>query len=177
MKRDLDPLKEKLRKDSRVRRLAKAFDELPLYRIPVKDLLKEVETIHKTRSVRYLSTNNPKFLEKIVDASVHDQSQRSRLTEISAQCMVAKASLEDALDPMREYLLIAYASDLTFLRTKDERRAFIDMALSTFNRFLNRITTLSNVCELIVKDIDKAAFSLRLQLDSFKIHGAPERSL
>jgi hypothetical protein len=177
MKRDLEPLKAKLRSDRRVKRLLTMFQELPLYQIPYKALMTEVERIHQTRNIRFLSVTSPTFLEDVVDASVRDQSNRSRLTEISVQCFKARASLQEALDPMREYLLLTYAPDMGFVRTKEERKSLVDMALAPFGRFVKRTEVLSTMCDMVVADIDKASWSLRLNVNAYQVRNKPENTI
>lgn len=176
MKRDLTPLRDKLRKDARCRRLNKLFQELPLYQVPADDWLSEIERIHKARAIRFLNTSNPRFIESVVDASVRDQADRSRLTEISMQCYKAESTLHEAVDTMRDYLLLTYSSDLAFVRTKEERVKVINLALAPFLRFIERAQRVTNMADLVIKDIDKGSWSLRLLVDSYKLHHAPERT-
>lgn len=178
MKRDLAPLRTKLRADSRCKRLHSLFQELPIYQLPTDDLLKEVEQIHKTRSIRYLTQSSPRFIEAVVDASIQDQANRSRCAEISMACFKAESTLKDALDPLRDYLLITYSSELSFVRTKDERVRLINMALSPFTKFIERVSLTRNIAQTVMDDIDKGAWSLRLLVSAFQLkNGRGEQTL
>lgn len=177
MKRDLTPLRDTLRKDARCRRLHKLFQELPLYQVPADDWLTEIERIHKSRAIRFLNTGSPRFIEAVVDASVRDQADRSRLTEISMQCYKAESTLSEAVDTLRDYLLLTYSSELSFVRTKEERVKIVNLALAPFLRFVQRAHRVTSMADLVIKDIDKGSWSLRLLVDSYKLHHAPERTI
>ncbi len=161
MKRDLSGIRDRLREDARCKRLKALFTELPIYQIPTEDLIKEVEQIHKARSIRFLTQASPRFIEAIVDASLMESANRSRCAEISMKCYKAEATLKDALEPLREYLLLTYGPDLSFVRTKDERLQVINMALAPFIKFMNRIALVRGLCDIVVKDIDQGAFTLQ----------------
>src|SRR5574343_56913 len=95
MKRDLKPIREKLRGDRRCQRLLGIFQDSSLYRIAFDALTKEVMDLHRTRAVRFLNRSDGRFIEKVVDASMRDQANRSRLAEISMQCLRASARSEE----------------------------------------------------------------------------------
>lgn len=177
MKRDLKPIRDKLRNDKRCKRLHHLFTEMPVYKIPVDKLIKEVESIHATRSVRFLKTDDAKYIERVVEACVRDQSQRSRLTEIIMKCHLAEKTLSEALDKLREYLLMTYGQELGFVRTKEERGAVVRMALAPFHKFVHDVTTLKELCELVISDIDKAAWALKMQVSAYELHNRPERNI
>jgi hypothetical protein len=178
MKRDLKPVRDKLRADKRCQRLYTLFQELPIYQLPIDDLVKEIEQIHSTRSIRFLSQSSPRFIEAVVDASLLDQSNRSRLTEISMKCFKAENTLTEALEPLKSYLLMTYAQDLAFIRTKDERTQVLNMALFPFVKFIGRVQQVRTLANLVVEDIDKGAWSLVRLIDSMKLkHGRGEQTI
>lgn len=178
MKRDLRPLRAKLRADQRCARLMTLFQELPIYQIPTDDLTKEIEQIHKSRSIRFLTQSSPRFIESVVDASLLDQANRSRLTEISMSCFRAENTLNEALEPLRAYLLMTYSSDLTFVRTKEERNQVISMALAPFIKFCSKSSQVRELANLVIADIDKGAWSLRLLVSAFQLKaGRGEQTL
>lgn len=175
--RDIKPIRDKLRNDSRCARLLKLFQTLPLYQIPADNLMSEIESIHKTRSIRFLNSASPRFIEELVDASIRDQANRSRLTEISMQCYKAESTLKDALDPLKDYLLITYSSDLSFVRTKEERTKVVNIALLPFIKFVDKVQRVHNLANMVITDIDKGAWSLKLLVSAHQLHHAPERSI
>ena len=162
-------LRDKLRADKRCQRLMTLFQELPVYQIPIEDDLKEIEQIHKTRNIRFLSQASPRFIEAIVDASILDQSNRSRLVEISMRCFRAETSLNAALDPLRTYLLSKYAAYFRSIRTREERRQVLDMALAPFLKFIGRTTEVRGLADMVIADIDKGAWSLKLLVSAYQL--------
>lgn len=178
MKRDLKPIRDKLRLDRRCARLMSLFQELPIYQVPMEAFSKEIEQIHKSRSIRFLTQSSPRFIESVVDASILDQANRSRLTEISMSCYKAENTLTEALDPLRMYLLTAYAEDLKFARTKEERTQIINMALAPFLKFIANTTQVRTLADMVISDIDRGSWSLRLLVNAFQLKaGRGEQTL
>lgn len=177
MKRDLRPIREKLRNDRRCQRLLGIFNDSAIYRLAFESLTAEVMDIHRTRAVRFLSRNDGRFIEKIVDASLRDQANRSRLAEISMQCFRAQASLEEALTPLQEYLLMTYGPEMSFVRTKDERKQLVEMALRPFYKFISQTQRLRELTDIVISDIDKAAWGLRLLVNAYELSNRPEQTI
>ncbi len=178
MKRDLRPLRDKLRADRRCARLLTLFHELPMYQLDAESLIKEIEQIHKARAVRFLTQSSPRFIEAVVDASLMDQANRSRLAEISMACYKAESTLNEALVPLKSYLLMTYSPDFSGVRTKDERVQIINMALAPFTRFLDRVTKTKALAGMVIDDIDRAAWSLRGHVEAMKLKvGRGEQTL
>lgn len=169
MSRNLSLLRDKLRADKRCQRLHTLFNELPIYQIGIEGLTKEIEQIHKTRNIRFLSQNTPRFIEAIVDASILDQANRSRMVEISMGCYRAETTLLEALDPLRSYLLLHYAEDFVGIRTKDERLQILNMALSPFLKFVARTTQVRTLANMVIDDVDKGAWSLKLLVSAYQL--------
>ena len=169
MKRNLRPLRDMLRSDKRCARLLTLFQELPMYRLDVDGLIKEIEQIHKARAIRFLAQGNPRFIESIVDASIMDQANRSRLAEISMACFKAESTLNEALVPLRSYLLLTYADEFAGIRTKEERTQVINMALAPFTAFIERVTKVRSLSSMVVDDIDKGAWSLERTIKAMQL--------
>lgn len=164
-----------LKKDSRFRRLNDAFNELPIYRIPIDNLLDEIEHLHKTRPVRTLNPEDGKFVDRAISACVRDQSIRSRCAEINVMCIKARSSLEKATTKLREYMLIRYSSDISMFRTKEERVIVINTAMSTFLQFIHRVSTIEACTAVIIEDIDKAAWMFKGIVSAYGLHNASEK--
>ena len=177
MKRDLRPIRDKIRSDGRCRRLLSIFNESSIYKIAFDDLTKEVLDMHKTRAVRFLSRGDGHFIEKLVDASLRDQASRSRLAEISMHCFRAQSSLMEAVQPLQEYLIMTYGPEMSFVRTKDERKQLVDMALRPFHKFIQQCTTLRSLTDIVIADVDKAAWSLRLMVNAYELTNRPEQTI
>jgi hypothetical protein len=177
MKLDVSEIVRRLRADKRFVRLYVLFSEEALYKIPFKERMTEVENIHKTRSVRFLNPDSGKFVDALIEASINEQAQRSRLTEIHAQCIKASRTLSRGVEKLEEYLLIRYSTDIAGVRTKEERVKLIRMAMSSFHQFLNEVDTLKEMTEIIIADIDKSSWRLRDIISAYQLHNAPERTL
>jgi hypothetical protein len=169
MKRNLKPLRDKLREDTRCARLMTLFRELPIYQTPLEAWTTEVEQIHKARGIRFLTQSSPRFIESVVDASLLDQANRSRLTEISMQCYKAENTLSEALDPLRSYLLMTYSADLGFVRTKDERSQLVNMALAPFLSYVGKVSQVREMANMVIKDIDQGAYSLQRLVAAYQL--------
>ena len=178
MAKSLVAIRDKIRADKRCERLMTLFKELPIYQIPIDASLKEIEQIHKTRNIRFLTQSSPKFIESVVDASIMDQANRSRLTELSMACYRAETSLSEALDPLKSYLLLHYAEEFVGIRTKDERNKILEVTLSPFLKFIAKTTQVRNLANMVIEDIDRGAWSLRLLVNAFQLKiGKGEQTL
>ncbi len=174
LRKDYSQLKDIIREDNRYKRLKESFDENKLFHMPIEQYLKEVESAHQIRPVRVLNPSDSHFVDKLISANTSDQSTRSRLTAIMMECVRASSTLQAATDSFREYVLMVYAEDLKSLRTKDERMMLINATLSPFLRYVTKVNTLRDTIKLVVDDIDKACWSLKLSVEAYKIHSQRE---
>ena len=171
-------LRDKLRADKRCLRLMTLFQELPIYQIAIDSHLKEIDQIHKARNIRFLTQASPRFIESIVDASIRDTADRSRLVEISMTCYKAETSLQEALEPLRSYLLATYASGFSSIRTIAERNRVLNMALAPFVKFISQTTQIRTLANMVIEDIDKGAFSLQRLIAAMQLkNGRGENAL
>lgn len=171
---NLRPIVSVLKKDSRYKRLKETFNSIPIFRMPVDQYIKEVESIHKLREIRRLNTSDPSFIDKVIKANVSDQGHRSRLTEIQMGCIKYISTLQNAIDSLRQHLLLTYSTELRSLKTKEERLGVVNIALRTFIRAIENVMQLKELSQLVVFDIDKASWSLRLTVDAIKSTTKPE---
>jgi hypothetical protein len=177
MKRDISSIVKEIKSDKRYKRLEAHLAELPLYQIPTDKYLTEIENLHKSRNVRYLSAGQPKFIESLVEASLKEQATRSRLVEISVTCLKAIRALERATENLSDYCLLTYSDIIKFARTKDERVRIINLVLRPFHKFLNEVETLKATCDLVIQDIDKSGYGLKLVVDAHIAATRPERNI
>lgn len=177
MKRDIQSIIKEMKKDAKFKRLRTAFDTLPMYQLPIETLITEIESSHKIRKIRRLNPEDPKFVDALIQANVNDQATRSRMTEIMMTCIRASTTLEAALEALSNHLLITYSEQLRGFRTKEERKKVIDIALSSFTKYVSKVITLRDLAQFVVNDIDKGNWSLRLTVDALKIDRAKESYL
>jgi len=119
MKRDIQSIIKEMKKDAKFKRLRTAFDTLPMYQLPIENLITEIESSHKIRKIRRLNPEDPKFVDALIQANVNDQATRSRMTEIMMTCIRASTTLEAALEALSNHLLITYSEQLRGFRTKE----------------------------------------------------------
>lgn len=93
------------------------------------------------------------------------------------QCYRAESSLDEAIQPLKEYLILKYGPEMSFVRTKDERSKLVDMALRPLLIFTSKVRIVRELANMVVSDIDKASFSLQRQIDIYKLTNKPERTI
>lgn len=156
-----DSLKRTIRRDQRVKRLKQAFDDLPQYRLPFDDLKKEMRLLHSQRKLHRLSPDSPNFIHELSEAALIDHGFRSRITEILVAGLEAKSNLAKTLKALTEYLIQEYATSMVKLRTKDERKQFIDSILNKFHSYLSNVEVLVDICRTYIDNIDKGGYTIR----------------
>jgi len=169
-KQDLLRLKRLFANDKRVKKLDGAFDRLPEYNLPIKTVYEEIERIHMTRKTRHLDKSSGSFVGDISEGMLNDQANRSRLTEILMSCIHALKNLKATLDSLEGYLLIEYADQLGSIRTKGERASFMQHhVLSKYHKYVDRTERIKEAAELVIIDIDKAAWMYRNLIEAVKM--------
>ena len=163
-----------LRSDKRYKRLLESFDTSPAFRIPKESLAEEIKVIHELREIRRLNTNDAAFVDKVIKANTHDQAQRSRLVEIIVVCTRISNKLTEAIEALKQHYMLEYVDHLRQFRTKEERNLVLNMALRKFIRFVNEVESLKEMANIVVLDIDKAAWSLKNTIEALKISSARE---
>lgn len=166
-----------MRKDEKYRRLRTTFSTHENFRLPLESLMDELKLSHQERSVRRLNPTDPQFVDKLIEANLRDQAVRSRTTEILIRCVRAHTLLSNALESLRYHLLIKYDKELRGFRTVAERSQVVSMALKNFESFLTDVSVLKQSAELVVADVDKAAWSLKNVVSALSLHTARESRL
>lgn len=174
---DISSVVKLLRADPRYKKLRHLFGTSPLYTIPLDKLSTEISSVHATRLVRRLNAMDSKIVQNIINASIHDQSVRSRLAEILITLIRSKSTLSDALESLRHYYLTSYQIELRQFRTKEERIMILNMVLRTFDSYITNVDVVRASAEIVIADIDKAAWALRATVDAMKIHAARETNV
>src|SRR5271154_6963685 len=126
--------------DKRVRALQKALNK-GTYHLDLDSLEKEIDSLHLTRQVRSLKTEEliVSFQKKFVDAALQNQAYRSRLVEIKVKCFRTAAKLEDHIAVVRSYLGIKYPNALKEYRTVGERKNAVNSVLEEPIAFLMKL--------------------------------------
>lgn len=171
-------LKNEIKKDPRYIRLQEAFENLPEYQLPIENMHKEIMTTHKTRSIRRLNTRANDFIDKVVEAAAGDINARGRLTEIMVAALKASRSLKLAIETLSDYIIGKYGDKLRRIAsTKGERDKFIEGIMRQFINYAAKADTLREAATLVITDIDKDGYGLRIIVDTMRIHNKPESQL
>ncbi len=157
-------------KDKRVRSLLKALHN-GSYHLDLDGLEREIDSLHLTRQVRKLKTEEilMSFQRKFVDAALQNQAYRSRLVEIKVKCFRMSAKLEEHISVVRSHLGITYPNALSKYKTVSERRAAINSVLEEPMTFLTKLELKDKEIEVLVKDLDAAAWSLKSIMDAMNL--------
>jgi len=177
MKPSIKRVVEILRADKRYKRLLEAFDSAPLYNIPRESIIEEVKRIHELREIRRLNPRDSGFVDKLILANTHDQSARSRLTEILMRCIHVGTKLSDAIAALKQHFLLEYSDHLRQFRTKEERSMVLNIALRKFIKYVEEVNNLKMVVEVVITDIDKGSWSLRASIQAMEISSKREVQL
>lgn len=177
VERSLKALRITMKKDKRYKRMRESFDRLPMFQLPIESLIKEVETLHKMREIRRLNTEDTGFVDSLIKANTSDQAIRGRLTEVIMACVRGASQLEKATRALRNHLLFTFTSELRSYRTKEERQQVVEMVLVPFRDYIDQISVLKEITELVVTDIDKGAWSLKLTTSALELHGRRESNI
>ena len=174
-------LKEGMLRNKKYRRLINSFANNQLFKIPFNKYKEEVMTLHTARTVRtlikYTVGGSDKLADQIIKANLIDQGQRSRLVEIMMHCHRASNAIADAVKVFKTYALIKYDAQLRSFKTKDERTGALDAILCDMLEYKAEAESLYALCEIVVKDIDAAGFSLKRTIDALSLSTARERRI
>lgn len=138
----------------------------------------EIQLLHKTRSIRVLGAVAAPSGKKIADASMRDQSVRSRCVEI---CMVIARSrnhLAISMDTLKSYIMAEYSQLLGThgVRAVTEKREIVNSIFSRADERLHKLDTITEIADLCIKDTDQAAWSIKSTVTALEIATARERS-
>ncbi len=166
-----------MRRDERYKRLTDALAELDIYRLDFERLETEVFNLHGARSVRSLQADDVAFVDKLTVAETREISSRSRVAEIKMQALRVRLNMERATKALRDHFLVKYAESFRAFRTKEERLMVIEAALRPAYNLLDRASTLLEICDVCLSDIDRAYWPARLIVDAYNVNRRPERNL
>jgi hypothetical protein len=163
--------------DKRVKALLKALRQ-GAYHIDLEGLEREIDSLHLTRMIRTLKTEEviTSFQKKFITAALQHQAFRSRLVEIKVKCFRVGARLEEHIGVVRSYLGITYPNSLSKYRTVAERKAAINTILEEPMTFLSKLALKDKELEQIIKDLDQTSFSLKHIMDAMQINHVDKSS-
>lgn len=144
--------------------------------VEIDSLTKEVMNLHAARESRSLESKNV-GATSLQEASIQNQSYRSRITEIWAQERRLYGGLKIAIDKIQNHILMSHFEYIP-RRSKTDKMNYIRARF--FSKGMQRLQILEEsmlVCENIIADIDKAAWAMNFQLECLKQINKPEHTL
>ena len=118
------------------------------------------------------------LLKSILEENLKAQAYRSRLSEICIQCTRITAKIKIASEKLKDYIQVTYSESIKESgRTKEERSIVVNSLLHEANAYINRISSVVEMAEILIADIDKQHYSLKLTLDALSLHVNKEHIL
>jgi len=123
--------------------------------------MREVMSLHLSRTSRNLLGADRYSPKRLIDASLKDLSNRSRMVEIRVRNDMALSHLREAIKALRRYISTEYADDLKEFSTVDQRRSFVDRIMKSANQLVSEGEALLSTIDQLVTDIDKAGYNIK----------------
>ena len=140
----------------------------------MKNLVSEVESMHRTRKMRKLVSKSPNPRD-VVEAALEDAACRSRCVEILIQVTRAQRIIENALDTVCAYILHEYKDWIEHVSTKADRNKYVrNVVNKRALQYLQQLEIASETIKFVVEDLDKAGFSMKHAIEAIKIIYARE---
>lgn len=141
-------------------------------KLDLDELQEEAIRIHKMRDSRTLALKSNISGKRIVKAALNDSAYRSRLVEIRSMLKHQTTLLSTAHNLVTSSLLSRFGNTiLKDLRTKTEKEAVIDTLpdIDSGSRKLSTMYTLCELCDDVIEDIDKSAWTLKLAMQGLEL--------
>lgn len=171
MKIDTHDLKNQIRRDPLYRKF-KEVVQLNSVRINVESLTTEVKEVSELRSktsVKYYSSHS-KQLQAVTQQNLDAQAYRSRLAEICLQSKRVISQVDRACDKIRDHINLKFAEEIkTFGRTKEERSLISNIMLRFATDYTDELEALIEMAEIVIADIDKQHYSLKLTKETVEL--------
>lgn len=173
----ISALRRALKTDEKWARFQSVFKNA--YRPEFDSFIPMIQQLHSTRSLRVLGAQAAPSGAKIADAALRDQSTRSRCVEI---CMIVareRNHLAATMNTIQSYLEAEYGSLLSQhgARSMTEKRGLIESLFGPAQRKLERLDTIPEIAEMVIKDVDQASWMLKTLVTALEIATAREKSI
>lgn len=147
-------------------------------KIDVAKLLAEIEMMQSIRVANKLDVSATNLVEQLISSSARDTAYRSRVAEILFKATRTKHLITSRINNLRDILNLQY-KDLLYsvYRTQADRNMFLDQNMREFSTYSDSLTKLIESARIVVDDIDKAAWSLKLILEAVSVHKKAEYCL
>jgi hypothetical protein len=137
-------------------------------RIDTSKITNEAKLLHAERKSRTLKGTRPTN-DQLYEAVARDLAVRSRLTELKLNLTVESDNLATAQTTIAAHLRVSYAEFMTEYKTQEDKKVLLRRVLRKGTELLERINSVSDQLDLLIKDIDQASFSLSHLVSLFKI--------
>lgn len=124
----------------------------------------EIMDIQKSRPIRLMgATNGRPTGKKLVEATMADQSYRSRAVEITMNVYRVKSHLEMIRAICRKHIEANYSQDMQSwgLRGVRERDTLVASLFDKADELLTKYQTLLDLADWVIADVDAGGFALQ----------------
>lgn len=155
--------------DSWVRfmRMATALDNSTI----LSDYLKEIQTLHSTRSLRVLGVQQLPSGKRLAEASLKDQAVRSRCVEIAMDTAIKRNRLYRLTETITGYISVNFTEELNDIgfKTIADKKSAISSLLTKWYTLIDNMDTVTEVADMVIKDIDQGSWALNKVISSLEI--------
>lgn len=171
-------LRAKIKKDEQYKKFADTI-RMNVERINTSNLMDEIRDIAEIRTKTSLVfTAKTELLKKLMEENLKAQGYRSRLSEICVQASRISAKIDVACEKLRDYINVTYSEEIKNIgRTKEERNMVANSLLQQAYEFTSGMESAVEMAEIVIADIDKQHYSLKLTLDALNLHVNKEHIL
>lgn len=138
-------------------------------KLKVEEDIKEVLSLHASRTSRTIYDKRQYSPQAIVDATTMDLSFRSRMVELRVKASLHISLMQAAIGSIRKYIYTKYAKPCGAFTTEAARNSFIDTVLKNYISDVENAQSFIQLCDTLIKDIDQAGFSLKNMLECLKL--------
>jgi hypothetical protein len=130
-----------------------------------------VLALHESRKTRTMADTRVS-IKKVREALLQEQAFRSTILSSMLDCK----RVLNMLWPMREEIVLRVISEghAMPVSTKTEKREYLVNGLRKRNSVIEDLEEIVEICEYIIEDIDKSAWSLRNTTSTFELSTRPE---
>lgn len=124
----------------------------------------EIMDIHKARPLRLLgATNGRPNGKKLVEATLADQSYRSRAVEITMQVYRVQAHLQMVRTLTRKHVEANYSQEMVGwgVRGVRERETLVASLFQRADSLLTKYQTILDLADYVIADVDAGGFALQ----------------
>lgn len=164
-----------IRNDPKYKKFKKIYKEAS--RISLTTWLEEIENAHSVRKSRRLGLENRGLsATNVAEALMEDQGYRSRIIEIQSQVTKFRAWMKQAYENTFDQILTKHYADIPG-GTKGLKEQWVHNKLDFGHKLLSRMDNLLNTADMVVGDIDKAAWSMHNTIKAIEIINSNDREI